>query len=112
MSTREIGVELLTRPASRAFGDAVERDPRTCIQIHNGEVLRHHDFARVDVTAEDGRPVVGLRPGTWHPSPIALHAADFLAAGRSTRGEILDQNYGEESIDDEGIVVTLDTDIR
>ena len=159
MSIGEIRVEPLTRLAFRAFGDVVERDPRSCLEINNGEVLPHHDLARVDVPAEDGRPLfsifqvlmlamlpfrlslmerhpvpgqafvpldrseflivvarhsqgVSLHPGTWHLPLIALHAADFLAAGRSTRGEVFDQDYGEESIDDEGIVVTLDTDIR
>ncbi|MDE0045443.1 MAG: ureidoglycolate lyase [bacterium] len=175
MSIREIRVEPLTRPVCRAFGDVIERDPRSCLEINNGEVLHQHDLARVDVTAEDGRPVIsifqGLRPamlpfrlrlmerhpvssqafvpldrseflivvaqrdarpatgnmrgflarhgqgvtlhpGTWHHSLIALHAADFLVEDRSARGEVFDQDYEEESIDDEGIVVTLDTDLR
>lgn len=43
---------------------------------------------------------------------IALHSADFLVVDRSARGEVFDQDYEEESIDDEGIVVTLDTDLR
>ena len=60
MSTREVRVEPLTRSAFHAFGDVIERDPRSCFEINDGEVLRHHDLAGVDVTAEDGRPVISI----------------------------------------------------
>ncbi len=60
MPDGKILVETLTRSGFRAFGDVIERDPGLCLEINDGEVLRHHDLAKVDVTAEDGRPVISI----------------------------------------------------
>jgi ureidoglycolate lyase len=60
MSISQITAEPLTKAAFSAFGDVIERDPDSCFETNDGEVLRHHDLADVQVTAEDGRPVISL----------------------------------------------------
>ncbi len=107
MPDGEILVEALTRSGFRVFGDVIERDSGSCFEINDGEVLRHHDLAKVDVTAEDGRPVISifqvvkpaapplrLRLMERHPISsqafIPLDGSDFLivVAPRDARPEI------------------------
>ena len=60
MARCEIRAEELTSEGFAAFGDVIERDPGAAVAINGGEVLRHHDLARVDVTADGGRPVISI----------------------------------------------------
>ena len=52
-----------------AFGDVIERRPGASVAINDGDVLRHHDLAKVDVMADGGRPVVSLFEV---PRPVTL----------------------------------------
>ena len=68
MARCEIKAEELTSEGFAAFGDVIERDPDASVAINSGDVLRHHDLANVDVTADGGRPVISifqvLKPAT------------------------------------------------
>lgn len=118
-----ISIFQVLRPAMLPFRlRLMERHPVSCqafVPLDRSEFL-------IVVAPRDARPAIGnmsgfvarhgqgvnLHPGTWHHPLIALHAADFLVVDRSAGGEVFDQDCEEESIDDEGIVVTLDTDLR
>ncbi len=56
----EIKTEELTSQGFSAFGDVIARHPGASVAINGGDVLRHHDLAKVDVTADGGRPVVSI----------------------------------------------------
>lgn len=60
MPSSQIPLEPLTKAAFRGFGDVIERDPAICYETNDGEALRHHDLARVDVGAEGGRAAVSI----------------------------------------------------
>jgi ureidoglycolate lyase len=60
MASREISIEPLTKVAFRGFGDVIERDPESCFPTNDGEALRHHDIARVDVAADGGRVAISI----------------------------------------------------
>ena len=60
MARCEIKAEELTSEGFAAFGDVIERDPGTSVAINGGDVLRHHDLAKVDVMADGGRPVISI----------------------------------------------------
>ena len=60
MARCEIKAEELTLEGFAAFGDVIKRDSGAAVAINGGEVLRHHDLARVDVTADGGRPVISI----------------------------------------------------
>ncbi|RWI88915.1 ureidoglycolate lyase [Mesorhizobium sp.] len=60
MASSKIALEPLTKAAFRSFGDVIERDPLGCYETNDGEALRHHDLARIDVTAAGGRVAVSI----------------------------------------------------
>ncbi len=68
MARCEIKAEELTSEGFAAFGDVIARDPGASVAINGGDVLRHHDLAKVDVMADGGRPVISifqvLKPAT------------------------------------------------
>ena len=53
-------VEFLTKANFHPFGDVIERDSDSCFETNNGEVLRHHDLAKVQVTASQGRALISI----------------------------------------------------
>lgn len=60
MADCRITTEPLTKAAFGAFGDVIERDPASSYETNDGEARRHHDLARIDVGAEDGRVAVSI----------------------------------------------------
>ena len=60
MARCEIKAEELTQEGFAQFGDVIRRDSGASVAINDGDVLRHHDLAKVDVTAEGGRPVISI----------------------------------------------------
>jgi ureidoglycolate lyase len=70
MST--IAIEPLTATAFAAFGDVIETEGGTPIEINQGFAQRIDERARIDVAHEGGRINVSLFTATVRPSPIAI----------------------------------------
>ena len=59
MSPR-LSVEPLTREAFRPFGEVIGTEGARHFPINDGTAERYHDLARLDLTAEGGRPILSL----------------------------------------------------
>lgn len=60
MTRHTVRVEPLTRTAFAAFGDVIECDGAAHYTINEGFAERYHDLARIDVTAQGGRPLINI----------------------------------------------------
>ncbi|MDQ7976566.1 ureidoglycolate lyase [Paraburkholderia sp. SARCC-3016] len=65
-------IERLTREAFAPFGDVIELDGARHYPINGGTTERYHDLARVDVGAENGRPLINVFRGQPHALPIEI----------------------------------------
>jgi len=72
MARRTLTPEPLTAGAFEAFGDVIETRGHQGLPINDGQALRFHDLAAIDVLAEEGRVLLNIfraRPG---PAPIRV----------------------------------------
>lgn len=60
MANCRIPIEPLTKAAFQAFGDVIERNTASSYETNDGEALRHHDLAHIDVGAQGGRIAVSI----------------------------------------------------
>jgi ureidoglycolate lyase len=68
MSIRQLSLEPLTQDRFAPFGDVIEVGDNPGFQINDGMATRYHDLARIDVSKEQGRPIVSIvtaRPNTF-----------------------------------------------
>lgn len=61
----------LTQNIFAPFGDVIEVTGEA-IEINQGTTERYHDLARVDVSAEDGRPLINIFRGAATPLPFEV----------------------------------------
>jgi ureidoglycolate lyase len=61
----------LTQDIFAPFGDVIEVAGEA-IQINQGTTERYHDLARVDVSAEGGRPLINIFRGAATPLPFEV----------------------------------------
>ena len=71
-SPLSIRAERLTRAAFAPFGEVIETDGDEERLINGGTTTRYHDLARVDVTAEDGRPLISIFRGQPFALPVHI----------------------------------------
>lgn len=65
--------QVLTAEAFSAFGDVIEANEQVNIlEINNGFTQRFHDLARVDVSDNDGHPLINIFRSTPLAQPIAI----------------------------------------
>ena len=57
---REIRVEPLTRVAFEAFGDVIEKPGGGGRAANDGSAVRYDDIAALELSADNGRPTLGL----------------------------------------------------
>jgi ureidoglycolate lyase len=74
-----LSVEPLTREAFRPFGEVIGTEGARHFPINDGTAERYHDLARLDLTAEGGRPILSLfraqpRGLPMHVSIIERHS--------------------------------------
>ncbi|ESJ26652.1 ureidoglycolate hydrolase [Cupriavidus sp. HPC(L)] len=62
----------LTADAFAPFGDIIESDGHAPIVINQGMCHRFHDLAEVDVSSNDGRPLINLFESQPYALPLAL----------------------------------------
>lgn len=62
----------LTRDAFAPFGDVIETQGARGLAINAGLAERFHDLARIDVTAQGGRPLLSIFRGQPRPPPLRL----------------------------------------
>ncbi|UZN50488.1 ureidoglycolate lyase [Cupriavidus cauae] len=62
----------LTADAFAPFGDVIESDGRAPIAINRGMCHRFHDLAEVDVSSNDGRPLINLFESQPYALPLVL----------------------------------------
>ncbi|MCT9119051.1 ureidoglycolate lyase [Cupriavidus gilardii] len=62
----------LTAAAFAPFGDVIESDGHAPIAINRGMCHRFHDLAEVDVSTNDGRPLINLFESQPYALPLAL----------------------------------------
>lgn len=60
MTQRRLEPQPLTREAFAPFGDVIETEGSRHYSINDGSTERFHDLARIDVTAEAGRPLINI----------------------------------------------------
>lgn len=61
MQQINLTLQKLTREAFAPYGDVLEITPdNQVIPINFGKTERHHDLARVEVTAEGGKPIISM----------------------------------------------------
>jgi ureidoglycolate lyase len=65
--------EPLTKVAFAAFGDVVESDGHTPLDINQGFALRFDNLARIDVAAEGGQSKVSLFTANPRPQPLMIN---------------------------------------
>ncbi|MGA1457153.1 MAG: ureidoglycolate lyase [Arenicellales bacterium] len=68
----QIDPKPLTATAFAHFGDVVETRSEQVIDINEGTSKRFHDLARVDVGAQEGRPLVNIFRASPYPQPLIL----------------------------------------
>jgi ureidoglycolate lyase len=70
---RLLPVQPLTGPAFADYGQVIEAGPETrCLWINAGTAKRYNDLARLDLTADGGRPLVSIFRARARPSPLRL----------------------------------------
>ena len=72
MATVEIPLRPLTHASFAEFGDVIEADPRSLRFINNGNTQRFHDLARIDVSAENGHPLLNIFRARPLPQPLKI----------------------------------------
>jgi len=73
MTINTIKPKQLTAEAFSAFGDVIEANEQAKIlEINNGYTQRYHDLARVDVSDNDGHPLINIFRSTPLAQPIAI----------------------------------------
>jgi ureidoglycolate lyase len=60
MQRIDLLAEPLTRDAFSLFGDVIEKDGAQYFETNRGAVIRYHDLARIETTAEGGRCVISI----------------------------------------------------
>jgi len=77
MTEQQAGIKLTPIPLSAEafapFGDVIEvRESVQHYLINEGNTLRYHDLAQLDVAAEDGRAIVSIFRSTPLAQPISI----------------------------------------
>ncbi|MDO6683075.1 MULTISPECIES: ureidoglycolate lyase [unclassified Oceanobacter] len=62
----------LTRAAFQAFGDVIETADRDHFAINDGYADRFHNLADLDLTEQQGKPLVSIFRARPRPRPIAV----------------------------------------
>lgn len=68
----ELHPKVLTAAAFKPFGDVIETADAEPIAINQGTTERFHNLAKVDVTDQDGQPLISIFRSQPRPQPIAL----------------------------------------
>ena len=68
----ELHPEVLTAATFKAFGDVIETEGAERIPINQGTTERFHNLANVDVSDQEGQPLISIFRGQPRPQPIAL----------------------------------------
>lgn len=72
MVPMELEVHPLTQRDFAEFGEVIETDGRESILINDGRCRRFHDLAHVDVSRENGRPLINIFRTAPVVPPIAI----------------------------------------
>lgn len=73
MSIRLLKPEPLTAEAFAPYGDVIELSDRAEIRnINYGNTKRYHDLAKLDLTGDNGKPLVSIFRSTPLPRPVAV----------------------------------------
>src|SRR5262249_28318388 len=71
MDSFRIPVTPLSRAAFAPFGDVIEMEGARHYPINGGYAERYHDLARIECTAQGGRPLLSIFRAK--PFPLPLH---------------------------------------
>lgn len=69
---RFLKVQDLTAEAFKPFGDVIEAGTSDPVMINEGTTERYHNLAKVDVTTQDGVPLINIFRGTPRAQPIEI----------------------------------------
>ena len=73
MATLELRVHPLTQQGFAEFGEVIETDGRDSFLINDGRCRRFHDLADVDVSRQNGRPLINIFRTAPVAPPVAIH---------------------------------------
>ena len=77
MTARHLTPRPLTAAAFARHGEVIEASDRAEQRaINDGNTVRFHDLAAVDVAAEGGRPLVNIFRSTPLPAPVAIQVME------------------------------------
>src|ERR1700741_2456963 len=91
MQKIEITAVPLTRDAFNTFGDVVETDGAEHFETNAGYAERFHDLARIECSAEGGRPLLSIFRARPFPLPRRIELMErhpissqaFVPAGKA-----------------------------
>ncbi len=69
---RKISVRPLSKAAFAGFGDVIETRGVKQLLINAGTTTRFHDLAAIDVTDQDGRPIISIFRGQPFAFPVEI----------------------------------------
>jgi ureidoglycolate lyase len=72
MSVIRIPVQPLSRDAFAPFGDVIETEGARHYPINAGHAERYHDLAKIECTAEGGRPLLNIFRAKPFPLPLRV----------------------------------------
>ncbi len=72
MQQSELSIKPLNHEAFKDFGDVIETDNQTAIEINNGNTKRFHDLAKIDVIEDGGRPLISIFRSKSFKFPINI----------------------------------------
>jgi len=72
MQKFQLAATPLTRDAFRPYGDVVETEGAEHFQTNAGYAERFHDLARIDCSAEGGRPLLSIFRAKPFPLPLRV----------------------------------------
>jgi len=58
--SQQITAQLLTREAFAQFGDVIEKAGARHYPINNGNCIRYHDLAQIDLAGPEPRPLINI----------------------------------------------------
>lgn len=91
--TATLKPQALTRTAFAGFGDVIEMAEAEHYPINQGTTERYHDLADIDVSVEDGEPLISIFRGQPRARPIRLDLMERHPLGSQAFYPLQNRNW-------------------
>ena len=89
----KLALKPLTREAFAPFGDVIETEGANHFPINENTTERFHDLAHVDVSTNEGRPLVSILIGQPRPRPLTIRMLERHPLGTQAFVPLQSQSY-------------------